>query len=38
MVCPDSECSWFEIAGRAEERGLGPRVGEGGGDAVFVVV
>lgn len=35
---PDGECSWFDIAGRAEERGLGSRVGEGGGDADFVVL
>ena len=38
MDCPEGECSWFEMAGRASERDLGSRVGEGGGDAVLVLV
>lgn len=36
--CPEGDRSWFDMAGRASERGLGSRVGEGGGDAVAVVV
>ena len=38
MGFPDGECSWVDMAGRASERGLGSSVGEGGGDAVSVVV
>ena len=35
---PEGDCSWVDIAGRASERGLGSRVGEGGRDVVFLVV
>lgn len=35
---PEGDCSCVDIAGRASERGLGSRVGDGGGDAVLVVV
>ena len=38
MGFPEGDCNCVDIAGRASERGLGSSVGEGGGDAVRVVV
>lgn len=35
---PDGERSWVDMDGRASERGLGSRVGEGGGDGEAVMV
>ena len=35
---PDGERSWVDMDGRASERGLGSSVGDGGGDAVRVLV
>lgn len=35
---PEGDCSCVDMAGRASERGLGSSVGEGGGDAVSVVL
>lgn len=36
--CPDGECSCDDIAGRASERGLGSKIGEGRGKEEAVVV
>lgn len=35
---PDGERSWVDMDGRASERGLGSRVGEGGGDGEAVMM